>query len=69
MILSEDRFSNLKGSRAGIVLEGRCELLIEKSLCFGFKANKYHVEYDALIVGMILAREMGATSLRARSES
>ncbi|XP_039687900.1 uncharacterized protein [Medicago truncatula] len=67
--LSVDGSSNLKGSGAGIVLEGPGDLLIEQSLKFEFKASNNQAEYEALIAGMILAREMGVENLRARSDS
>jgi len=68
-LLSVDGSSNLKGSGAGIILEGPGDLLIEQSLRFGFKASNNQAEYEALIAGMNLAHEMGAENLRARSES
>jgi len=36
--LSIDRSSNQQGSRAGVILEGRNDILIEQSLKFAFKA-------------------------------
>jgi len=68
-LLSVDGSSNLKGSGAGIILEGPDDLLIEQSLKFGFKANNNQAEYEALIAGTSLALEMGADNLRARSDS
>lgn len=55
-ILSVDVSSNLKGSGAGIVLEGSGELILEQSLCFNFQANNNQVEYEAVIVGLKLAK-------------
>jgi len=63
-LLLVDRSTNLKGSGAGVVLEGPNDLLSEQSLKFKFKA-----EYQALITGMNLALEMGAENLRAKSDS
>jgi len=48
-LLSVDGSSNLKGSGAGIVLEGPGDLLIEQSLRFEFKASNNQAEYEALI--------------------
>lgn len=67
--LSVDGASNLAGSGAGIVLEGPEGILIEQSLRFEFKASNNQAEYEALILGMRLAKEMGATTLQARSDS
>lgn len=36
---------------------------------FEFKASNNQAEYEALIEGMALAQEMGATNLRAMSDS
>ena len=44
-------------------------MLIEQSLCFAFKASNNQAEYEALIAGMLLAREMGARSLMAKTDS
>jgi len=44
-------------------------VLIEQALRFAFKASNNQAEYEALIVGMLLAKEMGAQSLLAKSDS
>ncbi|WJX52573.1 hypothetical protein P8452_38672 [Trifolium repens] len=67
--LSVDGASNLRGSGAGIVLEGPDGVMIEQSLRFAFKASNNQAEYEALIAGMKLAREMEVTDLRAKSDS
>jgi len=38
-------------------------------LRFAFKASNNQAEYEALIAGMLLAKEMGAQSLLAKSDS
>lgn len=63
LVLSVDGSSNLAESGAGIVLEGSEGIVIEQSLRFEFKASNNQAEYEALIVGMRLAKEMGATTL------
>jgi len=50
-------------------LEGPNGLLIEQAVWFAFKANNNQAEYEALIVGMLLAKVMGAKSLMAKSDS
>jgi ribonuclease HI len=67
--LSVDGASNIRGSGAGVVLEGPDGVLIEQSLHFAFKASNNQAEYEALIAGMKLAREMEVTDLRAKSDS
>jgi len=44
-ILSMDGASNLKGSGAGVVLEGPEGVLIDQSLRFAFKASNNQAEY------------------------
>ncbi|XP_068474796.1 uncharacterized protein [Phaseolus vulgaris] len=68
-VFSVDGSSNKQGSRAGVILEGPNELLIEQALRFAFKANNNHAKYEALIVGILSAKEMGAQSLLAKSDS
>ncbi|MCI47478.1 gag-pol polyprotein, partial [Trifolium medium] len=48
-ILSVDGTSNLRGSGAGVVLEGPDGVLIEQSLRFEFRASNNQAEYEALI--------------------
>jgi len=59
-VLSVDGSSNHQGNGLGIIFEGPDELLIEQALRFTFKASNYQVEYEALVAGMLLAKEMGA---------
>ncbi|GAU10720.1 hypothetical protein TSUD_425520, partial [Trifolium subterraneum] len=59
----------LKGSGAGVTLEGPDGVLIEQSLRFEFKASNNQAEYEALVAGMRLAVEVGVKELEARSDS
>ena len=68
-MLSVDGSSNQHGSGARIVLEGPNMVLIEQALRFAFKASNNQAEYEALIAGMLLAKEMGAQSLLVKSDS
>jgi len=68
-VLSVDGSSNQQGSGAGVILEGPNRLLIEQALRFAFKASNNQAEYEALITGMLLAKEMGAQSLLAKCDS
>jgi len=68
-VLSVDGSSNQQGSGVGVILEGPNGVLIEQSLRFAFKASNNQVEYEALIAGMLLAREMGTRNLLAKSDS
>ena len=58
-MLSVDGSSNQQGSGAGIILEGPNGVLIEQGLRFAFKASNNQAEYEALIAGMLFAKEMG----------
>ena len=51
------------------ILEGPNGVLIEQSLRFAFKASNNQAEYEALIAGVLLAKEMGARVLMAKSDS
>jgi len=64
-----DGSSNQQRSGAGIILEGPNGVLIEQALRFAFKVSNNQAEYEALIAGMLLAKEMGAQSLLAKSDS
>jgi len=68
-VLSVDGSSNQLGSGAGVILEGPNGVLIEQSLRFAFKANNNQAEHEALIAGILLAKEMGAKVLMAKSDS
>jgi len=68
-VLSVDGSSNQQGSGAGVILEGSNGLLIEQALRLAFKASNNQAEYEALIARMLLAKEMGARSLLAKSDS
>ena len=68
-MLSVDGSSNQQGSGAGVILEGPNGLLIKQALRFTFKASNSQAEYEALIVGILLAKEMGVQSLLAKSDS
>ena len=68
-VLYVDGSSNQQSSGVGVILEGPNGLLIEQALRFAFKASNNLVEYEALIAGMLLAKEMGAKGLLAKNDS
>ncbi|XP_014492978.1 uncharacterized protein LOC106755347 [Vigna radiata var. radiata] len=67
--LSVDGSSNKRGGGAGVVLKGPNEILIEQSLVFQFKVSNNQTEYEALIAGLELARDLGASCLECRTDS
>jgi len=68
-VLSVDGSSNQQCSGASVILEGPNGLLIEQALRFAFKESNNQAEYETLIAGMLLAKEMDAQSLLANSDS
>ncbi|RDX61575.1 rnhA, partial [Mucuna pruriens] len=67
--LSVDGSSNQSGSRAGVILEGPVGVLVEQSLHFEFRASNNQAEYEALLAGMRLTRDLKAKILNAKSDS
>ncbi|RDX77342.1 Tf2-6, partial [Mucuna pruriens] len=59
--LSVDGSSNHTGSDAGVILEGSTGALVE--------ASNNQAEYEALLAGIKLAKEMGAKRLTVKSDS
>jgi len=67
--LHVDGSSNPKGVGVGIVLEGPNDILIEKSLHFTFKTSNNQAEYEAILAGLTLAREVGVKTLTCKTDS
>jgi len=68
-MLHVDGSPNPKGADAGIVLEGPNDILIEKSLHFAFKTSNNQAEYETILVGLSLAREVGVKTLTCKTDS
>jgi len=68
-VLSMDGSSNQQGTGAGVILEEPNGLLIEQALRFAFKPSNNQAKYEALVAGMLLAKEIGARSLLVKSDS
>jgi len=64
-----DGSSNPKGARAGILLKGPKDILIEKSLHFAFKISNNQAEYEAILTGLSLAHEVGVKTLTCKTDS
>nr|KYP56513.1 Retrovirus-related Pol polyprotein from transposon 17.6 [Cajanus cajan] len=67
--LHVDGSSNVKGSRAGIILEGPNDMMLELALKFDFKATNNQAEYEALLAGLTLAKDVGVKRLKCCSDS
>jgi len=61
-MLSVDGASNIKGSGAGVILEG-------PDVEFAFKISNNQAVYETLLAGMRLAVDMGVKNLLVRSDS
>ena len=57
-ILHVDGFSNSSGLGAGIILTGSEDDVAEYALRYQFSATNNEVEYEALIVGLRLAKDV-----------
>jgi len=68
-VLFVDGSSDKRNAGAGIVIEGPSGFTVEHSLQFKFKASNNQVEYEALIAGLRLAKDLGATRLKCNTDS
>ncbi|KAL0356076.1 UNVERIFIED_CONTAM: Ribonuclease HI [Sesamum radiatum] len=68
-LLHVDGSSTTQGSGAGIVITTPQGEDLEFAIKFGFKASNNEAEYEALVVGMRMAHEIGARRLLAYSDS
>nr|KYP59175.1 Retrovirus-related Pol polyprotein from transposon 17.6 [Cajanus cajan] len=62
--INEDGSLNYRGSGAGVILEGPKGIVLEQSLRFRFKASNNQAEYEALLAGLRLAEDMGASRIK-----
>nr|XP_025631518.1 uncharacterized protein LOC112726369 [Arachis hypogaea] len=67
--LHVDRASNQTSGGAGIILESPVGVVNEQSIRFEFPVSNNQAEYEALIGGLTLAAEVGATRLEICSDS
>ncbi|XP_061358794.1 uncharacterized protein LOC133302987 [Gastrolobium bilobum] len=64
-----DGSSNKRGSGVGIIVENSEGVAVEHSLSLAFPTSNNQAEYEALIAGLILAKELGAECLTVYSDS
>ena len=64
-----DGSSNQQWSGAGLILVTPEHTEISFALRFGFKASNNKAEYEALLAGLRLTKEMGAEKLEIFSDS
>ncbi|XP_020209305.1 uncharacterized protein LOC109794226 [Cajanus cajan] len=68
-ILHVDGSSNTKGSGAGIILDGPNDMMLELVIKFDFRATNNQAEYEALLAGLRLAKDVGVKKLKCCSDS
>jgi len=68
-VLFVDGSSDKRNVGAGIVIEGPGGFTVDHSLQFKFKASNNQAEYEALIAGLKLAKDLGARRLRCNTDS
>ncbi|XP_016167896.1 uncharacterized protein LOC107610350 [Arachis ipaensis] len=64
-----DEASNQTSEGTGIILESPSGVIYEQSVKFKFPVSNNQAEYEALIGGLVLAGEVGATRLEVCSDS
>lgn len=64
-----DGSSNEKVRGARVILASHDEVILEQSLQFEFKTMNNQVEYEAILAGLRLAKEVGAKHLKYWSDS
>ncbi|XP_016178506.1 uncharacterized protein LOC107620940 [Arachis ipaensis] len=67
--LHVDGASNQTSGGAGVILESPAGVIYEQSSKFEFPVSNNQAEYEALLVGLTLAREVGVTRLEVCSDS
>ena len=58
-----DSVVNQRGSKVGLVVVSPERIIIEKSLRLGFLTTNNEVEYEALLVEMIIVQKMGVRTV------
>ncbi|KAI5312418.1 hypothetical protein L3X38_041591 [Prunus dulcis] len=67
--LRVDGASNQKGARAGVVITTPDGTLLEQAITLGFPASNNEVEYEALLAGLRLTKELAIKKLAIYSDS
>ena len=67
--LHVDGASNHKGSGAGVVLVTPDGSLLEQAITLGFKASNNEVEYEALLAGLRMTKDLAVKKLAIYSDS
>ncbi|XP_061347978.1 uncharacterized protein LOC133293426 [Gastrolobium bilobum] len=68
-VIYVDGSSNIKGSGAGVIVESPQGITVEHSIHFGFKASNNQAEYEAVLAGLAMAKDLGETNITLKSDS
>ena len=68
-LLHMDRASNAQESKAGLILANPEGIIIKHALRFSFKASNNGVEYEALVAGLRMAKELNIKKLKVFTDS
>lgn len=60
---------NLKGSGIGVVIASSKEIIAKNGLCLEFLATNNEVEYEALIAGLNIPKELEVQDLKVYRNS
>ena len=63
-----NRAANQRGSRVGLILVLPEKITIEKSLRLSFSATNNEVEYEALLMGMMMVQKIGGKTVKVFSD-
>lgn len=64
-----DGMFNYRGSGARVILEKDCGLIVKVLLIFEFPTTNNQAEYEVVIAGILLTKEMGAERLELKTNS
>ena len=64
-----DRAANQRGLGVGLVLVSPEKITIEKSLRLSFSATNNKVEYEVLLMAMMMVQKMGGKAMKVFSDS
>ena len=64
-----DGATNQRGVGVGLVLVSPEKIIIEKSLRLGFSVMNNEVEYEALLMGMVMVQKMGGKAVKMFPDS
>ncbi len=67
--LSVDGAANMRGTGLGIVLRTPTGDVLRQAIRCDFKVTNNEAEYEAIILGMRIARELGAKNLEVKCDS